>query len=147
MVAVETPRRIEGEGTSEPTWQRWLAATPCSELSMAQALAPSQRLVVVAPHPDDEVLACGALVAVHAARGGEVVFVAVTDGEASHAGLSRRAAASWRRSAARSGCVAWRGWASRNRRCTCWPCRTATCRPKAACCAAGCCSSCALAMW
>jgi len=88
MVAVETPRRIEGEGTSEPTWQRWLAATPCSELSMAQALAPSQRLVVVAPHPDDEVLACGALVAMHAARGGEVVFVAVTDGEASHAGLS-----------------------------------------------------------
>lgn len=88
MGVVEAPRRIEGEGTSAPTWQRWLAATPCPELSMAQGLAPSQRLVVVAPHPDDEVLACGALVAMHVARGGEVVFVAVTDGEASHAGLS-----------------------------------------------------------
>lgn len=87
MVAVAAPPRIEGEGTSESTWQHWLGATPCAELSMAQALAPSQRLVVVAPHPDDEVLACGALVALHAARGGEVVFVAVTDGEASHGGL------------------------------------------------------------
>jgi LmbE family N-acetylglucosaminyl deacetylase len=40
-----------------------------------------RRLVVVAPHPDDEVLVAGALMRRH----GDVVVVAVTDGEASHA--------------------------------------------------------------
>ena len=41
-------------------------------------------MVIVAPHPDDEVLACGATLAMHAARDGESLLVAVTDGEASH---------------------------------------------------------------
>ncbi len=84
MDAVEAPRLIEGEGTSDLTWQGWMATASCSELSLSSVVAPSQRLVVVAPHPDDEVLACGALMAMHAARGGEVEIVAVTDGEASH---------------------------------------------------------------
>ena len=47
------------------------------------------RLVVVAPHPDDEVLAAGGLMRWTARQGREVVVVAVTDGEASHA-RSRR---------------------------------------------------------
>lgn len=50
-----------------------------------QALvAPGSRLVVVAPHPDDEVLAVGGTLAALAGRGHEVQVVAVTDGEASH---------------------------------------------------------------
>ena len=53
-----------------------------------QALvAPGSRLVVVAPHPDDEVLAIGGTVAALAAlpgRGHAVQVVAVTDGEGSH---------------------------------------------------------------
>ena len=52
-------------------------------------LARSTRLVVVAPHPDDDVLACGGLMAMHHSRGGEVVVVSVTDGEASHADCGR----------------------------------------------------------
>ncbi len=47
------------------------------------------RLVVVAPHPDDEVLAAGGLMRWSARQGREVVVVAVTDGEASHARSSR----------------------------------------------------------
>jgi LmbE family N-acetylglucosaminyl deacetylase len=43
------------------------------------------RLVVVAPHPDDEVLLAGGLMRWSARQGREVVVVAVTDGEASHA--------------------------------------------------------------
>lgn len=100
MEAVEAPRLIEGEGTSGLVWQRWMAVTPCGELSLASVVAPSQRLVVVAPHPDDEVLACGALMAMHAARGGEVVIVAVTDGEGSHgegSGMNRVELAARRR--------------------------------------------------
>lgn len=91
MGTLVAPRLIEGEGSSAITWQRWWATTPCDELPPAGGLSPHQRLVVVAPHPDDEVLACGALIAMHAARGGEVVVIAVTDGEASHA----EAASGW----------------------------------------------------
>jgi LmbE family N-acetylglucosaminyl deacetylase len=47
------------------------------------------RLVVVAPHPDDEVLAAGGLMRWTARQGHEVVVVAVTDGEASHARSTR----------------------------------------------------------
>jgi LmbE family N-acetylglucosaminyl deacetylase len=48
-----------------------------------------RRLVVVAPHPDDEVLQAGGLMRWRQGRGGEIVIVAVTDGEASHARSTR----------------------------------------------------------
>jgi LmbE family N-acetylglucosaminyl deacetylase len=41
-------------------------------------------VIVVAPHPDDEVLGVGGTVALLAGAGAEVIAVAVTDGEASH---------------------------------------------------------------
>lgn len=47
------------------------------------------RLVVVAPHPDDEVLQAGGLMHCWARLGRPVVVVAVTDGEASHAASTR----------------------------------------------------------
>jgi LmbE family N-acetylglucosaminyl deacetylase len=43
-----------------------------------------RRLVVVSPHPDDEVIQAGGLMRRHQRRQGEIVIVAVTDGEASH---------------------------------------------------------------
>lgn len=87
MVALSATRAIEGEGTEEREWQRWLMASPCATHPVDHWLADRQRLVVVAPHPDDEVLACGGLIALHAARGGETLVIAVSDGEASHAGV------------------------------------------------------------
>ena len=44
------------------------------------------RIVVVAPHPDDEVLACGLLLATAVERGLPVRIIAVTDGEAAYPG-------------------------------------------------------------
>ena len=44
------------------------------------------RVVVVAPHPDDEVLACGLLLAAAVERGLAVRVIAVTDGEAAYPG-------------------------------------------------------------
>ena len=88
MGAVAARPRIEGEGTSGRVWQAWLPALACADMAPVAGLLPAQRLVVVAPHPDDEVLACGALIAMHARQGGEVRVVAVTDGEASHAEVS-----------------------------------------------------------
>lgn len=43
------------------------------------------RFVVVAPHPDDEVLGVGGILSTLARTGTEILLVAVTEGEASHA--------------------------------------------------------------
>jgi LmbE family N-acetylglucosaminyl deacetylase len=46
----------------------------------------SRRVLVVAPHPDDETLGCGGLIAKLARRQTAFQFVFVTDGSASHLG-------------------------------------------------------------
>lgn len=85
MAAVTHPRLIQGNGTAEPAWQAWLQAGGITTAALQEWLHGNVRLVVVAPHPDDEVLACGGLMAMHRAQGGEILVIAVTDGEASHA--------------------------------------------------------------
>lgn len=88
MASLMQPARIAGEATDSGTWQAWLEHAELPELPLHEQLPRHARLVVVAPHPDDEVLACGALLQGHAERGCESCIVAVTDGEASHPGLS-----------------------------------------------------------
>ena len=87
MGAVERRGLIDGEATSGVAWHCWLARLRCHELSLENWLPAHARLVIVAPHPDDEILACGGLIATHLTQGGRVLIVAVTDGEASHDGL------------------------------------------------------------
>ncbi|MEJ2886393.1 PIG-L deacetylase family protein [Actinomycetospora aeridis] len=74
---------LKGAGTPEDVW--WgpggLGDVPARAPA---AVRPAGRVVVVAPHPDDEVLGVGGVLAVWAAEGTEVAVVAVTDGEASH---------------------------------------------------------------
>ncbi len=83
MASVADDRHIGPTArVTEAIWRRWLACLPMPPLEVDTA----SRLVVVSPHPDDEVLACGGLIAHHVARGGEVAVLAVTDGEVSHAG-------------------------------------------------------------
>jgi LmbE family N-acetylglucosaminyl deacetylase len=67
-------------GTDERTWLAWkrLGALPSLRIT------PPRRLVVVAPHPDDEVLGAGGLLQCMQHLGVEVAIVAVTDGEGSH---------------------------------------------------------------
>ncbi len=88
MVSVERKRLIKGSGTAEAAWLAWLASDVVAPCALQDWLPGHQRLVVIAPHPDDEVLACGGLLATHCDQGGSVLVVAVTDGEASHAGSS-----------------------------------------------------------
>ncbi|WP_245672711.1 PIG-L deacetylase family protein [Aldersonia kunmingensis] len=66
-------------GTAEHDWQVWGTTFP--EFDPAKR---PHHLVVVAPHPDDETLGAGGLMATCRARGIPVLPVAVTDGEASH---------------------------------------------------------------
>ena len=79
------PRDLTGAGTAEARWRssRLLAELPRVEPG---ALRPPGRVVVVVPHPDDEVLGVGGTLAAWAATGVDTVVVAVTDGEASHPG-------------------------------------------------------------
>ena len=46
--------------------------------------AGTRRLVVIAPHPDDETLGCGSLIAAAVRAGVRVAVIALTDGQASH---------------------------------------------------------------
>ncbi len=81
---MNSDRVIRGNGTPEWVWQPWLERAGVPPLPPHLGLDPGPRIVVIAPHPDDEVLACGGLLAQHAASGGSSLVVAVTDGEASH---------------------------------------------------------------
>lgn len=87
MDALERPR-IEGAGTSEAEWQGWPGLRDTLCVTTEQLVPAHRRAVVVAPHPDDEVLAVGGLLAQLARSGCEVALVAVTDGTASHVGSS-----------------------------------------------------------
>jgi LmbE family N-acetylglucosaminyl deacetylase len=74
---------LTGPGTPEDVW--WapggLDTVPARDPA---AVRPSGRVVVVAPHPDDEVLGVGGTLAAWAPV--DVLVVAATDGEASHPG-------------------------------------------------------------
>lgn len=82
MVGPRTPNRIDRPGTPEYAWD----SRP--ELRHLPAADPRAwpGVVVVAAHPDDEVLGVGGTIAILAAAGVRVRLVAVTDGEASHPG-------------------------------------------------------------
>ena len=79
-------RAIAAPATAESQWQAFLAQWSPPRVELDDLLPRHARLVIVAPHPDDEVLACGGLARLHARRGGAVRVIAVTDGEASHVG-------------------------------------------------------------
>lgn len=80
MVSGPPDRVIVGSGTPEADWQAW----PVLDRLPVLAVDGCRRAVVVAPHPDDETLGLGGLIATLLAAGTPVVLVALTDGEASH---------------------------------------------------------------
>jgi len=91
--AAATPHPIDAPGTDEQSWTAWLDALP------ATAMSGLTSAVIVAAHPDDEVLGAGGLIAELAATGARLRLVAVTDGENSHRGYGDPAALAVRRTA------------------------------------------------
>lgn len=82
-------------GPGADDWAPWIRRLP----SAPDDWPPPGRLVVVAPHPDDEMLGAGATMALASDRGDEVRVVAVTAGEAAFpdAGPAERAELASRR--------------------------------------------------
>ncbi|SFN39800.1 PIG-L deacetylase family protein [Variovorax sp. OV329] len=75
-----------GDGTPEAQWLGWLSDHAMQDAALDELLCGSQRVLLVAPHPDDEVLAAGGLLAMLAAHRHDPLVIAVTDGTASHPG-------------------------------------------------------------
>lgn len=80
MDAVNLNRRIAGLGTSSAAWRADARLASVPVVSVDGVAPAGSRVVVVAPHPDDEILACGGLLQMAS----KALLVAVTDGEGSH---------------------------------------------------------------
>nr|WP_237536066.1 PIG-L family deacetylase [Streptomyces sp. SID3343] len=69
-------------------WRAWPRLTELPRVEPLEAAGPARTggLVVVAAHPDDEILGAGGLIAAHLDAGHRVRVVLLTDGEKSHPG-------------------------------------------------------------
>jgi LmbE family N-acetylglucosaminyl deacetylase len=86
---------IDAPGTTERTWTAWpwlsapgshAPSTGLAGLARHAGLARVASAVIVAAHPDDEVLGAGGLIAMLATARARLRLVAITDGEGSHRG-------------------------------------------------------------
>ena len=79
---LQPPETSLGIGTPEATWRSARFEEGLPNTTAEGLVPPGCRAVVVAPHPDDEVLGCGGLVASLAQAGRAPLIVSVTDGNA-----------------------------------------------------------------
>jgi LmbE family N-acetylglucosaminyl deacetylase len=93
MVTTATANPIDAPGTGEAAWRAWpeLGRLPVADMTGWRSV------LVLAAHPDDEVLGVGGIMSVLAAAGARIRLIAVTDGEASHPGLADPAELAQRR--------------------------------------------------
>jgi LmbE family N-acetylglucosaminyl deacetylase len=94
---------IDAPGTDERSWAAWPWLSTLAGPGVAGAglagLARVRSAVIVAAHPDDEVLGVGGLISMLAAARARLRLVAVTDGERSHQRHGSPAALARRRTA------------------------------------------------
>jgi LmbE family N-acetylglucosaminyl deacetylase len=96
--AASSPHPIDAPGTDERTWAAWPWLSTLPGNGMA-ALSGVTSAVVVAAHPDDEILGVGGLISVLAASHARLRLIAITDGERSHKGHAAPTALARRRTA------------------------------------------------
>ena len=77
-------RLIYGEGTSYDEWSNWPGLDNLTPLDLTAHFPEGHRVLIVAPHPDDEILGCAGLMQQLVQLNREVVLVAVTNGTQSH---------------------------------------------------------------
>lgn len=77
-------RVIYGSGTSKQTWLNWQGLHQLHQLKLAQHFPANCRVVIIAPHPDDEILGCAGLIQQLYDLKRDMVLMAVTNGTQSH---------------------------------------------------------------
>jgi len=80
---------IVGSGTSIEAWAGSRHLAEVEEIDLQHLVPTGSRAVIVAPHPDDEVLGCGGLLQALSRAGNPLLLISVTDGDASHPGSRR----------------------------------------------------------
>ena len=80
---------IVGQGTPLHLWQTSHHLAQLPVIDILDLVPEGARAVIIAPHPDDEVLGCGGLLQLLAAAGRPLQLISVTDGSASHPGSKR----------------------------------------------------------
>jgi hypothetical protein len=90
-MAGEPSDRIQAPGTAEGRWRDWPRLRGLDPMAVDMA----RSAVVVAAHPDDEVLGLGGTLALPARSGARLRLIMVTDGEASHPPAARSAPQIW----------------------------------------------------
>lgn len=89
MKTAEKANPIVGQGTTLHQWQNSRHLAGLEVVDVLALVPPGTRAVIIAPHPDDEVLGCGGLLQVLAGAGRALQLISVTDGSASHPGSAR----------------------------------------------------------
>ncbi|WP_050463979.1 PIG-L deacetylase family protein [Herbaspirillum autotrophicum] len=92
VISTPAERLQNHPGTVEQHWREHPRMAQVPEVGAAQLVPAGSRAVVVAPHPDDEVLGCAGLLMALAQAGRDILLIAVSDGEGSHASGSAMSA-------------------------------------------------------
>lgn len=85
-MATVTTKNLDDVGTADAVWRSWLSARKLRAFDTPALLSTGRRIVVVAPHPDDELLGAGGLIAQASEIGHRVLIISVTNGTSSHPG-------------------------------------------------------------
>src|ERR1700685_2832445 len=93
---------IQAPGTDEATWRAWPGLAGLQEADVTGWSSA----VILAAHPDDEVLGVGGIMSVLAQAGARLRVIAVTDGQASHPGHRHPSELARRRALERAGALA-----------------------------------------
>ncbi|MBN3965267.1 PIG-L family deacetylase [Pseudomonas gregormendelii] len=80
---------IVGQGTPLYQWQASSQLAQLPVIDVLQLVPEGSRAVIIAPHPDDEILGCGGFLQLLAEAGRDLQLISVTDGSASHPGSKR----------------------------------------------------------
>ncbi|VVO23165.1 PIG-L deacetylase family protein [Pseudomonas fluorescens] len=80
---------IVGQGTPLHLWQTSSQLAQLPVIDILTLVPQGSRAVIIAPHPDDEVLGCGGFLQLLAVANRALQLISVTDGSASHPGSER----------------------------------------------------------
>lgn len=83
-----TTNLIVGAGTGLDHWNNARCLMNMPHIDLTRLVPEGARAVIVAPHPDDEILGCGGVLQLLHAAGRSLLLISITDGTASHPGSS-----------------------------------------------------------